>query len=430
MDNNKGKFFEDGLYQEIRSRFAHMDDDPCVEGRRVFFDNGGGAMRLQAALDAFVETDAYPDCPERTSDASGIRLEEIWHKGIADAKIVFGAKSGQIATDFTATAVIMRIIEAVIENVPGTNVVVSAGDHGSTYDACEMFCKKFGKEFRVVKTNPKTGASDVEEFIKLVDENTCLLCFIYASNTSGAIYEAKEIIQKARAIKPDLYTILDAVQFAPHSVIDVEDLQVDAIDFTPYKFYGNRGLGLAYLSDRAAMLPHHRYAANPENHWENGSPASGQFAGFSAVVDYFCWLGSHFTDSTDRRELFVEGMTQMKYHERALLDRLLNGTDEISGLRNIEGVSLYVDIEDMTKRELLIGMGFDHLSIKDSGKVLYKHGIVTFPRTNDSMFSKRMINALEIEGLLRVTPCHCHGKEDVDYFLKVVAEIAKTKEMV
>ncbi|MFR3390769.1 MAG: aminotransferase class V-fold PLP-dependent enzyme [[Clostridium] scindens] len=61
-----------------------------------------------------------------------------------------------------------------------------------------------------------------------------------------------------RRSTPDIYVISDAVQHAPHAVIDVEDWGVDVANFAPYKFFGIRGCGYAYVSDCVAKLPHHK----------------------------------------------------------------------------------------------------------------------------------------------------------------------------
>ncbi len=37
----------------------------------------------------------------------------------------------------------------------------------------------------------------------------------------------------AREIKPDLYIICDAVQHAPHGLIDLRETPVDGINFAP-----------------------------------------------------------------------------------------------------------------------------------------------------------------------------------------------------
>ena len=49
-------------------------------------------------------------------------------------------------------------------------------------------------------------------------------------------------------------------------------------------------------------------------------------------------------------------------HERALMNRLLNGSDKIEGLRNMKGVSVYLDSPDMIKRDFIVPTGIDRLS--------------------------------------------------------------------
>ena len=63
--------------------------------------------------------------------------------------------------------------------------------------------------------------------MKYVDKDTVLLSIMAASNISGNIMDIKEIARRAKEINPDIYIVSDAVQHAPHAVIDVEDWDVD-----------------------------------------------------------------------------------------------------------------------------------------------------------------------------------------------------------
>jgi hypothetical protein len=181
----------------------------------------------------------------------------------------------------------------------------------------------------VAPSNPVTGGVDVEEIVRLVDKDTCLLNVIYASNISGAKLDMAEIVRRARAIKPDLYIVVDAVQHAPHGLIDLQKTPVDGINLAPYKFFGCRGSGLSWVSERAAVLPHHKLAGKKPDFWDLGSSAPWQFAVLTEIVDYVCWLGGQFTGATDatpdRRALFVAGIGHIELHERALLAALLDG---------------------------------------------------------------------------------------------------------
>lgn len=420
----EGILFSDELQEEIKGKFWHVDSDPLREGRRIFFDNAGGAFRLKSVTEAIARIDAIPDCPERVH-ATALYLQKIQEDGENDIRTILNAKDGSLHTTLTASQAMFEMVGAVAENIPGTNIVTTVLEHPSAHDAAFYYAKKTGKEFRPVTTNPETGGVDVEEIVSKIDCNTCLLSFMYASNISGAILDAEAIIKAARAKKPDLYIIVDAVQHAPHGVIDVEKLKVDGINFAPYKFFANRGSGIAYVSDRLSKLRHHTLLAKPEGTWELGSPAPSQFVAITEIVNYVCWIGGKFIESDNRRELFVEGMNRIKMHERALMHRMLNGSDRIEGIREMSGVTSYLDHPDMTKRDFIIAMGIDNLGFTQAVREYEKRGIIVYERINTSLYSKRMLDSFGMEGCIRVSPLHCNSVEDIDAFLETTKELAQ-----
>ena len=308
----------------------------------------------------------------------------------------------------------------------GTNAVTSSLEHPSAHDAVEYYCNKTGREFRVVPANKTTGGIDPDEVMKYVDKDTCLLSIMAASNISGNIMDIKEITRRAREINPDIYVVSDAVQHAPHAVIDVEDWGVDIANFAPYKFFGIRGCGYAYVSDRVAVMPHHKLIHKEADVWSLGTPTPANFAAMMAVIDYVCSIGSHFCDAADRRALYVEGMNRIHLQERALLYRMLEGTKEVPGLRHIKNVEVYVDMEDLTYKDLIIAMGIRGIEYSECVQKYLEHGVTVFERLRSSMYSKRIVEALGIEGAIRVSPLHCNSADDIDRFLKITAKIAES----
>lgn len=424
MQKQEGQLFDADLMKKIKDKFYYVDSDPFLEGKRIYFDNAGGAFRLKKVVEEVARLDSIPDCPERVHKMA-LYLQGIQTKGENDIRTIFNAKeNSSILTTLTASQAIFELTGAIAENVPGTNIVTTQLEHPSAYDAAYYYAKKTNKELRPVKTNPVTGGVDVQDIIAQIDCNTCLLSFMYASNISGAILDAKAIIEAARKKKPDLYIIIDSVQHAPHSVIDIQDLNVDAMNFAPYKFFGNRGSGISYVSERLSKLRHHRLLASPENKWELGSPAPSQFGAVTEIVNYVCWLGKQFTKSDNRRTLFVEGMNRIKMHERGLLHRLLEGSEKVAGIRHLKGVTPYLDYADLTKRDLIVAMGIDRLGFTESVREYEKRGIIIYERIDKSLYSKRMLESFDMQGCLRISPLHCNSPEDIDEFLLVTKELA------
>lgn len=424
MNYPNGLLFEEKFQKELKEKFCYADSDPEY-GKRLFFENSGGSLRLKKCVEAKEKFERFPDCPERIHERS-LKLKTLVDDGTKEImEIIFGAKDGSLITELTASQTMFHMVGLIMENIPGKNAVVSSLEHPSAFDAVEFYCKKLGKEMRVVPANKKTGGIDVEEVIKYIDKDTCLLSIMSASNISGNIMDIEAIVKKAREIKPDLYIISDAVQHAPHCAIDVVKLQIDGMNFAPYKFFGIRGCGFAYVSDRVAALPHHKLIAKEQSVFELGTSAPGNFAAAMEIINYVCDIGKHFMETTDKKALYDEGMRRIHLHERALLYRMLEGTEEIPGLRHIPGVTVCVDTDDLTNRDLIAAITIDNIDFTDCVAKYQKHGVTVYERVDTSIYSERILKALGLSGAIRVSPLHCHGADDVDKFLCITAEIAK-----
>lgn len=418
---DRGEAFPADLSRQIKDRFLHVDHD-FMGRRRLFFENAGGSLRLKAAVEAVAKVDSIPDSAERIHEVAAW-LKQVQVRGTDDVRLLLNARGGTVHASLTASGAMFDMVRAVAENVPGDNIVTTVLEHPSSYDAAAQYAQKLGKELRVARSNRVTGGIDVDEIVRLVDERTCMLVVIYASNISGAKLDLEQVVRRAREAKPGLYIVVDAVQHAPHGLIDLQKTPVDGINIAPYKFFGCRGSGFSWLSDRAAMLPHHRLAAKSPDFWDLGSAAPWQFAVMSEIVDYVCWIGGRFSDAQDRRALFARGMERIGLHERALLARLLDGSSAAPGLRNIPGVQVLLDHDDLPKRDLILAIAIDGLEHTQAVREYERRGVIVYERVASSIYSGRMLNSLGLEGAVRVSPLHCHTFEDVDRFLAVTREI-------
>ncbi|MDC0360423.1 aminotransferase, partial [Alphaproteobacteria bacterium] len=141
--------------------------------------------------------------------------------------------------------------------------------------------------------------------------------------------------------------------------------------------------------------------------------------------NYICWIGGQFTQSSDRRELFVCGMDRIERHERALLARMLNGSEGATGLRSLPGVKVFLDYEDFTKRDLTLAIGFDHLGHTDAVREYERRGVIVYERVASSLYSKRMLDSFDLDGAIRISPLHCNSAADIDRFLQITLEITR-----
>lgn len=162
-------------------------------------------MEIKAALEQ------YPDCPERDHER-GIELKKFVQDGTDEIlSIMFNANSGSLITELTASQCMFKLVQTVMDNVPGTNAVVSVLEHPSAFDAMKFYCQRHGRELRVVQADQKTGRIEPEAVAALVDKDTCLVSVMSASNISGSVMDLAGIVKAVRAKNPEVYVISDAV---------------------------------------------------------------------------------------------------------------------------------------------------------------------------------------------------------------------------
>ena len=158
---------------------------------------------------------------------------------------------------------------------------------------------------------------------------------------------------------------------------------------------------------------------------DRAGPEPWQFAVVTEIVNYVCWLGSRFVASDDRRTLFASGIQRIELHERALLARMLDGSEGIAGLRRMQGVRVFLDHEDLTKRDLILAIGIEHPEHAQAVREYEKRGVIVYERVASSLYSKRMLHSFGLEGAVRVSPLHCNSAADIDRFLQVTREISE-----
>ena len=202
-----GELMPAELTAQIREKYYHVEEDSFTHAKRLFFDNSGGSFRLKDASEAFRQVDDLPNCGGHGGAASDY-LDSLRTQACKDISTMFNAEGGCIATSMTASIVLFDVSEAIIANVPGTNVVTTQLEHPSAFDGCAIPAEKYGKELRVAQTDPVTGTIPVENVLKLIDQDTCLRSVIMTSNITGAVLDIETIAREAHKIKPDLFMLV------------------------------------------------------------------------------------------------------------------------------------------------------------------------------------------------------------------------------
>ena len=410
------------LLREVRGRFHYVESDP-LSGDRVWLESASGSLRLKSVVDVMAEQTRLPDQLGRANPGSR-RAGEIMAGGIEDVRLFLGAGSGVIMPAMSSTHAVFRAVNAVMASASATNVVTTNLDHPSVYDSTERFARAYGMQRRVARLDPRTGAVSSDAVLEKVDGGTCLIGIVHSSNITGAVMDVKTITREARRISPDVFVLVDGVQYAPHAPVDVEDLGVDAYVFGPYKAFCVKGIAFAYLSDRLARLDHWKLQGKAIDDWALGSPEDATYAAWSAVVDYLCWLGAHFTESDERRERIVAAMEACDAHLRSLLRRLLQGTDGVPGLLRMGHVTVHGMGDDLSHRACLVLFSLERMDSYQAVELYNRAGFRLHNRVRDA-YSRHTLEAMGIPGGVRLSACHYNTPEEIDRFLRYTARLGE-----
>ena len=157
-----GELFEDDYQKTLLEQFCYGNEDPDY-GHRLFFENSGGSLRLKKAVEAKAGLEAFPDCPERNR-GRGMEIGQRYVTGGTKdiLETIFGAKSGALLTELSASQCMYRAVGAILEGVHwGGNAVTTLLEHPSAHDAVQYYAAKTGREFREIPANPATGGIDI-----------------------------------------------------------------------------------------------------------------------------------------------------------------------------------------------------------------------------------------------------------------------------
>lgn len=100
---------------------------------------------------------------------------------------------------------------------------------------------------RIVPINEQ-GELDMDIYRSLFSEKTKLVSLSHVSNVLGTVNPVKEIISIAHS--HNVPVLLDGAQAAPHTQIDVRDLDVDFYVLSAHKMYGPTGIGVLYGKEK------------------------------------------------------------------------------------------------------------------------------------------------------------------------------------
>ncbi|HNB55178.1 MAG TPA: cysteine desulfurase-like protein, partial [Anaerolineales bacterium] len=362
--------------------------------------NHGGAFPNSAASDAVID-EARAACADFYHAA---RPEEI----------VFGANMTSLT--FAFSRAFARTLQ------PGDTLVITRLDHDANVAPWLQIAEDKGLRVERVDFDVEDGTLRLETLEQALSTRPKLVAVGYASNALGTINPVKRITEMAHQAGALVY--VDAVQYAPHGPMDVQDLGCDVLVSSAYKYFATH-VGVLYarygLLDE--MRPYKvRPASNePPGKWETGT---GNFEGIAGVLGGLEYLASLApATSASRREQFVTAMTAIQTYELALSQALLDTLQAVPGLR-LYGLT---DPTRLAERVPTFSFTLAGWEPRKLAEFLGERGIYVW---DGNYYALSVTERLGLEGnggMVRVGAVHYNTVEEIHRLGEVLAEASALK---
>lgn len=169
------------------------------------------------------------------------------------AKIINGEASGVVFTSGATEAnnLIIRGVALAHKTKTKNKIIISAIEHPCVKESA----KRLEKEGFVVDYLPvdRNGFVDLKVAKEKVKEDALLVSVMAVNNEVGTIQKIKELASIAH--EKGAYFHTDAVQAVPYLKIDIKNWNVDFLSLSAHKFYGPKGVGVAYINPSIKIKP-------------------------------------------------------------------------------------------------------------------------------------------------------------------------------
>ena len=399
----------------VRSQF------PALERDAVFLDNPAGTQVARQVLDRvhsyLVDTNANQGGNFPSSKASDAVLYEaraacadLYNAGRPE-EIVFGANMTSLTFHFS------RSLAHLLD--PGDTVVVTQLDHDANISPWLRIAAERGATVEWVDFDVEDGTLRLDTLDRALESKPKIVAVGYASNALGTVNPVREITARARAAGALVF--IDAVQYAPHGVIDVQELDCDFLVSSAYKFFSTH-VGVLYgkhaLLDELTAYKVRPSSKRPPGKWETGTPNFEGIAGVLGAVEYFEWLAATFGSGGEtRRSRIVEGLTLVKDYETSLSRHLLETLSAIPGV-HIYGLT---DLGRLDERVPTISFTKEGISPAEIARRLGEEGVYVWDGNYYALSVTERLGVETSGGMVRVGPVHYNTMAEIDRFGELVS---------
>jgi len=397
------------------------DQFPGLKNEWTFMDNAGGSQILRGCVDK-INQYYYSNNVQLggSYDVSQAALK-AYTQGRENIATFFNAsRSEEIVFGPSSTILLQFLSKSLASQFnAGDEVIVTITDHESNIGPW-IWLEEKGVIIKFWPMNKETYELELDELDKLMTDKTKLVTFTHVSNLLGTINDVKEITRFVH--DRGALVCVDAVAYAPHRAVDVQDWNVDFYALSLYKTYGPHHAALFCRYDHMKNLDslyHYFYGRDKiPAKMEPGNANYELSYGSGAIVDYLVALGEQADETGSRRSKLEAAFQDIAEQENILSEKVLSylrkrndctviGITDGNSPRRVPTIAFTVEGKD--PEQICLAM--------DKYKVAIRFGDFHARRLSD------YLNLTKDNGAVRISLTHYNTVGEVDKLLNAFDDI-------
>ena len=387
---------------------------------RIYFDNPAGTQVPRQVIDRTVDCltsmNANLGGYFKTTVEAGHLVDEA-HQACAD--FYNAASASEIVFGQNMTTLTLHMSRCLGKRLKaGDEIVLSRMDHDANVAPWLLLAEDLGLTVRWMDFDTETYEFPDDALSKVLSEKTKLLAMGMASNCTGTVNDAKRFAREAKAAGAIVY--LDAVQYAPHYAIDVQDLGADFVVSSAYKWFGpHQGI----LWGREALLKEtFGYKVRPAGEdlphkFETGTLSHEGMAGTLGAIEYLEQFGTGAT----RAQRIASAWGVMADYEHKITLQLIEGLKSFKGI-TIRGIT---SANAMHRRVPTVSFTLEGHHPQDMAKAFARDNIFVWSGHNYAIEPVTRMGLMDKGGVLRVGLAHYNTAAEVDALLSSLTRQAR-----
>lgn len=405
----------------------------------AFFDGPAGTQVPQMVIDAIgnylINHNANHAGLFETSVESDQMLATA-HQAAAD--LVGTADPDSVSFGSNMTTLTFALSRAISQSWnPGDEIVLSRLEHDANFTPWTLAARDRGVTVKMIDVDPADCTLRLEQYEEKITDRTRLVAVGCASNAVGTINPVESICKMAKQV--GAVSFLDAVHYAPHASMDVQNWDCDFLICSAYKFFGPH-IGIMYgKRNLLESLQPYKLRTSPEDtpgRWMTGTQNHECIAGTLAAIEYLASIEerasnasscqaenvapSNLDDSPQnpRRQKLEASMAAIRQYEQTLLRHLMEGLERLPEIK-VWGIT---DPERFDQRLPTISITHPKHSPKVIATQLAEEGIYVWHGNYYALPLTESIG-VEPEGMVRIGLCHYNTRAEVDRLLECLARL-------